>query len=142
MTSYIPPTNITTRLKYGPWHIIVYLSPDVSGVGIGAPLILAHETEAGWVVVSTIDGPYTLEQWPVVIRAGGGMGNYIVSKFPAIKAALKKYFDTTPELPIITNQTPFSIEAFNQMLYEYIELKDDPGTGHPTIGTKPYIPPS
>jgi hypothetical protein len=142
MTNFLVPTNTATRLKYGSWEIALWLS-DFDAILGGRMLNLVYNDSgsAGWVNVATIDGPYTDADWTAIITAAGGMGNYIVSKLPAIKAALKKYFDTTPSLPVITNATPFSQEAFNDMLYEYVKLQDDPGTGHPTVVITGYTPP-
>lgn len=135
MTNFLPPTNTGTRLKYGNWEILLFLdAPSIIVPGRALRIAYNDSGSAGWVLITqAIDGPYTDQQWTDVVAAAGGMGNYIVGKFPVIKLLLVKYFDTTPELPLITNSTPFSPDNFNKMLREWIELKDDPGTGHPTV---------
>ena len=136
MTNYLFPTNLGTRFKYDRWDIGLWLGTDDPILG-GKPLILGYDDPGtGWVSVAFIEPPRSDADWAAMVAAAGGMGNYIVSKFPAIKAALTKYFDTTPDIPLVTNQTPFSRDNFNAMLQQWIGLKDDPGTGHPTVYVK------
>lgn len=142
MTSIILPSNTATRFKYARWDIALAMLPD-GGIGLGPTLSLLYDDPGtGWLAVASIDGPMQESDWVDTITAAGGYGNYIVSKFPQINVALAKYFDTTPDIPTITNQTPVTqanlIDYMNDMLFEYITLRDDGTTGHPKVVVKAY----
>lgn len=130
MSNWIMPTLTGSRAQYGPWEIGVWLNQDF---GIGQAFVLGYnDPGAGWTVVQLIDGPYDAVTWQSVITNAGGMGAYVVSKFPVIRVALERYFNTAPPLNF-DNSTPFSVDAFNGVLYKYIGIVPAAGQTAPTV---------
>lgn len=130
MSAYTFPTNLATRFKFGQWDIGLWMSDDM---GIGSVFALGYNDTSGWTVVKVIEGPYDQATWESIRAAAGGMGAYIVSKFPIINAALEKYFDPTPALPAETNATPFTIYDFNVVLKKYVGMTQSPTNDCPVL---------
>lgn len=134
MANWIMPPLTGTRAQYGPWEIGLWLNQDF---GIGMAYVLGYNAPgAGWTVVQIIDGPYDYGTWQGVINAAGGMGNYVTGKFPVIRAALARYFDTNPNFGPLDNTTPFSPDAFNAVHFKYIGIVPQAGQTAPTVAQK------
>lgn len=136
MSSYSFPTGGGgLRLKYGFWDIGLWMQDDF---GAGPMFVLGYDDPgAGWTMVGPpIDGPYDQALWEQIMRNSGGMGNYAFAKLPIIQAALHKFFDTKPVLPVETNATPFTVSDFNDVWAEYFDMVAPIGQTYPMIVRK------
>lgn len=116
------PTNLGSSLKYKQWNVGLYMQ-NTGPLGLG--LALGNIDDGGeFHVVQFIVLPRQPQEWNDAILLAGGMGAYFVSLIPAINAALARYFDPTPTLPLITNQSQFSEENFNIFLKEWIGMEE------------------
>lgn len=138
MTDINFPTETGTSAKYGEWDILMWMS----GTPFGQSFVMGYDDSGNIFLVDTIDGPYAQDEWTQLIQAAGGMGAYIVSKLPVIRAMLAKYFDTRPHFPAITNATPYTLDRFNIVLREYVAIQPVAGQTHPTANIVPYVPPT
>lgn len=129
---YSFPTNLGTTFKYKQWNIGIYMA---NMTPLGLMFVMGYTPPDGgeWQWVATIEGPMDQSGWEQLIAARGGMGGYIVSKFPQINGLLAKFFDPTPVLPNETNQTPFTDYDFNVVLKKFVGMEERPDNDCPRL---------
>lgn len=133
MSNYQFPTKGGLRFKHGPWNIGLWMQADF---GIGSVFVLGHQDGDGaeCVISAIIDGPHY--DWQARINQFNGMGNYYYAMLPTIRARLKQHYDLTPDIPPLSNSTPYSLDAFNFVASEFFKLIKSPIDDHPTIEPK------
>ncbi len=131
MSIYSPPLFRCTRFQYKGHNGAIWMTKDEL-FSLGRAFMAAYETVGlGW-VGKLIDGPYDDATWTGILGPGG-MGPYIVGKFPIIQAWLDSDFNTDPFVPPMDQNTPFSVENFNGALFKYVKVVDRPGLTSPGI---------